>query len=271
MKTKTRLTITLSQDLLQKVDFLIDAHTIRNRSQAIENLVRQGLSTDIRSAVILAGGKKPNNDTPSLKKINDQYVLSIMIDQLKMFGITKIVVCAGKNEKKIKDIFTDGSSNGVTIVYSSEKKPLGSAGAIKNAEKLIGNESFLVINDSTLTDLNLVDLFEFHENEDSVATICVKPRMSEKKYGQTFLHGNKIVKFLDTSDYKGISIVNIGLYILKPKIFDFIGKDKYLSLETDIFPKLAQDKELSAFVFQGNWFDISKDTSYNSAIKNWQN
>ncbi len=270
MKTKTRLTITLSQDLLTKVDSLINDHTVRNRSQAIESLVRQGLSSEIESAVILAGGKKNNNNTPSLKKINDRYALSIMIDQLKMFGITKIIICAGENEKKIKDIFNDGSSNGVSIVYSSEKEPLGSAGAIKNAEKLIGNEPFLVINDSTLTDLNLDDLFEFHLNEDSIATICVKPRMSEKKYGQTFLHGNKIVKFLDTSEYKGISIVNIGLYILKPEIFDFIGRNKYLSLETDVFPKLAKNKELSAFVFQGNWFDTSKDTSYKSAIKNWK-
>ncbi len=68
MKTKTRLTITLSQDLLTKVDSLINDHTVRNRSQAIESLVRQGLSSEIESAVILAGGKKNNNNTPSLKK-----------------------------------------------------------------------------------------------------------------------------------------------------------------------------------------------------------
>lgn len=270
MKTKTRLTITLSQDLLSKVDSLIDSHTVRNRSQAIENLVRQGLNPDISTAVILAGGSKEKRGLSSLKKINNRYVLSIMIDRLKKFGITKIIICAGKNEKQIKDIFINGSSNGISIQYSREKKSLGSAGAIKNAENLIGRESFLVINDSTLTDLNMSDLFEFHQREDSIATICVKPRMTEKKYGQTFLHGNKIIKFLDTSDFKGISIVNIGLYILKPEIFDLIEKKKYLSLEADIFPNLAQNKKLSAFVFQGNWFDVLKDTSFEKEINNWK-
>ena len=62
MKTKTRLTITLSQDLLSKVDLLIDTHTIRNRSQAIESLVRQGLKADLKLAVVLAGGDRKNND-----------------------------------------------------------------------------------------------------------------------------------------------------------------------------------------------------------------
>ena len=94
--------------------------------------------------------------------------------------------------------------------------------------------------------------------------------MSEEKYGQAFLHGNKIVKFLDSSKNEGISIVNIGLYVLKPEIFDLIEKNKYLNLETDIFPKLAESNELSAFVFQGSWFDASKETSYKKAVKNWQ-
>jgi NDP-sugar pyrophosphorylase family protein len=270
MKTKTRLTITLSQDLLAKVDSLIDGHSARNRSHAIEGLVRKSLSVEIESAVILAGGNRENGDTPSLKKINKRYVLSIMIDQLKMFGVTKIIMCAGKNEKKIKDIFGDGSSHGINLIYSSESKPLGSAGTIKNAEGLIGKNPFLVINDNTLTNLNMDDLFEFHLNEDSIATVCVKPRMSEEKYGQAFLHGNKIVKFLDKSKHEGISIVNVGMYVLKPEIFELIEKDKHLGLESDIFPKLAEKKELSAFVFQGNWFDASKEISYKQAVKNWK-
>lgn len=270
MKTKTRLTITLSQDLLSRVDSLIDGHTIRSRSHSIENLVRQSLLASVGTAVILAGGDRKNQEIPSLKKIGNRYVLSIMIDQLKIFGISHIVICAGVNEAKIKSVFADGASYGVKIVYSSEKNPLGSAGTIKNAEKLIGNGSFLVINDNTLTNLNLNDLFEFHLVEDSIATICVKPRMSEEKYGQAFLHGNKIVKFLDKSKHEGISIVNIGMYVLKPEVFELIAKYKYLNLETDIFPKLAREKELSAFVFQGNWFDASKDQSYKEAVENWK-
>lgn len=267
MKTKTRLTITLSHDLLVKVDALIDGHTIRNRSHAIESLVKQGLSSQVHTAVILAGGKHSNGEIPGLKKINNRPLLAVTLEHLKNFGVTHIIICAGANESALKSEFGNGSKLGVTITYSQEKKQLGTAGALKNAAKYLGDESFLVINDTTLTNLNLDDLFEFQRQEDTIATICVKPRMSEPKYGQAFLHGNKIIKFMDSSENQGISIVNIGLYVLKPEILDLIPKDTYINLETDIFPKLALEKELSAFVFQGSWFDASLDISFKEAVK----
>lgn len=270
MKTKTRLTITLSQNLLKKVDALIDGHNIRSRSHAIENLVGKSLGKNVITAVVLAGKKRPKNQIPSLKKIDGRFVLSIMVDRLKMFGISRLVICAGDNESRIKQEFGDGSVQGIEIIYSKEKNPLGSAGAVKNAQELIGDETFVVINDSTLTDLDINDLLTFHSDEDSIATICVKPRMSEKKYGQVFLHGNKITQFMGSSKNEGISIVNMGLYVFKPNIFNLIKKDQYLNFETNVFPELAKTKELSAFVFQGKWFDVSKDETLNQVVKSWQ-
>jgi len=267
MKTKSRLTITLSQDLLVKVDALIDGHTVRNRSHAIESLVKQGLSAQVNTAVILAGGTHTDTEIPALKKINSRPLLAFTLEHLKKHGITRIVVCAGINEKAISDVFGSGATYGVQIIYSQEKKGLGTAGALKNAAQYLSEEPFLVINDTTLTNLNLEDLFEFHLEEDTIATICVKPRMSEPKYGQAFLHGNKIVEFLDSSDAGGISIVNVGLYVLKPDILELIKPNTRLHLETDIFPQLARKKELSAFVFQGSWFDASLPDSFEAAKK----
>lgn len=270
MKTKTRLTITLSQDLLAKVDALIDGHTIRNRSHAIESLVKQGLSTQVDTAVVLAGGKHSDGQIPGLKKINNRPLLAMTLEHLKNFGVTNIIMCAGINENAIKAEFGSGSKLGVQITYSHEKKALGTAGALKNAEHLLPEEPFLVINDTTLTNLNLDDLFEFQLQEDTTATICVKPRMSEPKYGQAFLHGNKIVKFLDSSEKEGISIVNIGLYILKPEILDMIPTETHCNLEGDIFPQLATQRELSAFVFQGSWHDASLQDSFEAAVKEFE-
>lgn len=259
MKTKTRLTITLSWDLLKKVDALVDGHKIRNRSHAIENLVQNSLTQGVNTAIILAGGAREGGEISALKKVGGRYALSHILDHLKKYGIINIVICAGKNQEKIKDIFKDGADFGLNINYVLEKSPLGTAGAIKLAEKYLGESPFLVVNDTTITDLNLEDLITFHLNEETTATICVKPRMSEKKYGQAFMHGNKIVQFLDGATAYGtygISIVNIGLYIFSRDILDYIPEDKNMSLELEVFPKLATKKELSAFLFQGNWLDV---------------
>ena len=81
--------------------------------------------------------------------------------------------------------------------------------------------------------------------------------MGEKKYGQAFIQGNKIIKFLQTGTTEGISIVNTGLYVLQPQVLERIPAGKQASLESDVFPELAEARELSAFIFQGLWEEVS--------------
>jgi len=267
MKNKTRLTITLSPDLLKSVDTTIDHQLIRNRSQAIENLISQSLTNKINTAIILAGdGGKTQR---CLKKIGDRYLLSITLDHLKKHQITNVVICAGQDNGKIKKIFGCGSNHGMTINYSPENKPLGTAGAIKNAEKFISGDSFVVIHGDILTNLNITDFIAFHNNEQVSATIAVKPRLGEKKYGQVSLQGNRILSFSPSSTNLGISIINTGLYVFDKKILELIPKNKISNLENDIFPLLVKGRELSAFIFQGIWYDISAKKDYDEAKESW--
>lgn len=267
MIKKSRLTITLSQDLLKNVDATIDEHLIRNRSQAIEHLLVQSLGKKVSTAVILAGDTSP---TPRcLKKIGDRHLLSVLIDHLKLHDITNIIICGGKHNNAIYDIFKDGANLGVNLQYVQELNPLGTAGAIKKAESLIVGQTFLVIHGDVLTNLDLTSFIEFHKNEQTVATIGVKPRHGEKKYGMLSLQGNKVVEFTKSSANFGISIINTGLYVFETKILNFIPNNKPSNLEDDIFPLLVKNKELSAFVFQGIWYDISEEKDYEEAVDRW--
>jgi len=55
--TQERITITIDKDLLGRVDHTVDKTTIRNRSHAIEELIKKSLgSTKIRTAVVFLGG-----------------------------------------------------------------------------------------------------------------------------------------------------------------------------------------------------------------------
>lgn len=267
MRNKSRLTITIQNDLLSKIDALVDRRTIRNRSHAIENLILQSLGTKISKAVILAGGESNKEEISCLKKIKDRYLLSITLEHLKNFGLNEIIICSGKNGQKIEEIFGDGSAHGLKIIYSSEEKPLGTAGALKKIEKNLKTAPFLVLHSDTFTNLNISDFINFHLAEGTLATIAVKPRLSEEKYGQVFMQGNKIVRFLAKGAIQGISIINTGIYIFDPKILNLISKDKKTDLETDIFPILAEKEELSAFIFQGMWHDISEDKDYKEAVR----
>lgn len=267
---KQRLTITLSETILKKVDKYIDGVQIRNRSHAIESLLENSFSPSIDTAVILAGGDKVAQDIPALRKIGDRSVLSITFDKLREIGIDRVIVCAGKVTEAIKREFGDGSNYGFSLLYTDEPKELGTAGAIKLAEKYLGEEPFLVIHADVLSDLDLATLVEFHLQESVAATIAVKPAMGTKELGHVHLSGNRIEAFLDSSEKRGISIINTGIYILNPEVLKAIKPNTRLFLEKDIFPKLAQAGELSAFLFQGNWFDVTKDETFAAAVDVWE-
>lgn len=269
---KSRLTITLPDSLLTQVDDLVDKQTIRNRSHAIEHLIRQSLTPQVSTAMILAGGKKHSTDNPLLKSIQGEVLFDQMVKNLKQYGIKHIIICTQKGETALAEHCKDGSSLGVTIEYSYEQKPLGTAGAIKQASAALKNDNpFLVIHGDILTDIKLDEVFEFHLQESPQATIIVKPKLGMKQYGQVFIQGNRVTTFSEAGTDSGISLINTGVYILSKEVLQLIPRDTASFLETDIFPNLAKKNQLRAYFFQGFWYDISTPAQYDQAVSDWQN
>lgn len=262
---KSRITITISRDILGKIDLLIDKKSIRNRSHAIEYLIIKTLKPYISKAIILAGGSRNGSLIAPTRKIAGISLIETTIDLLIKSGVKIIVIRGGKNLSKIKSILS-GKFRQVSLIYVDEKRPLGTASAIKESQQYINQESFLVIHGDILTNINLLDFIKFHEQEQTLSTIAVKPRIAEKKYGKVLLQGNKISRYIGEKEKKGISIVNAGIYCFKPEIFDVISSNNYTSLEESVFPEIAKVGELSAFLFQGIWCDISSLKDYKLAL-----
>jgi len=269
MRTRARLTITLPHAMLHQIDLAGERLGITNRSHSIEHLIGKSLQPKISTAVVLAGGRTLKQLAP-FKKIHGQYLFVIMVNQLKKYGFERIVVCLPKERHgQFLQTFGNGEGLGVRIEYSVEVRQLGTAGAIKTAGDLLKNEPFLVLHGDILTNMNLHDFIEFHTSEDMPATIAVKPRVGERKYGQIFMQGNKIVKFLKVGTDQGISIINTGIYLINPLVLNMVAYGKLALLEKDIFPVLADRDKLSAFIFQGLWFDLSNPEQLEAAEKRW--
>lgn len=269
MRKRVRLTITLPPNLVRRVNSLITSANLRNRSQAIEYLISQSLKPKLNTAVILAGGRQSKQLAP-LRKIKGQYLFVTMINQLKKHGISRVIVCLPKERhSQFVAAFGQGEGLGIDIEYSLENKPLGTAGALKSIQESVRGEPFLVLHGDVLTNINFQEFIQFHLDEDVPATIAVKPRLSERKYGQIFMQGNKIVKFLKVGADKGISIINTGIYVLNPNVLNMVPTGEFSLLEKDVFPVLAERSRLSAFVFQGLWFDISTGEQMVQAEERW--
>lgn len=269
MRQRTRLTITLPSETITRIDHLIDGVDVRNRSHAVERLINQALDPVVNTAVILAGGKSTRQKSP-LKPIGDKYLLSIMLDQLKRYGILQVHICANPElVTELRARFGDGQVLGINLSFHPEPEPLGTAGALKAIAKHLIPAPFLVLHADVLTNINIGEFIEFHQREAGTATIAVKPRMSERTFGRVFLQGNQIKQFLSTGDTQGISIVNTGLYVLEPQVLNLIKPRKKVDLETEVFPLLAKKGQLNAFIFQGIWYDVSSSESSALATKAW--
>lgn len=273
---RERLTITLKKSLLGKVDGFIDGTKIRNRSHAIENLITQSLSPKVSQAVVLAGGKgmhmRPfTYEMPKgLFPVAGKPVLEYAVELLRENDIRDIVFSIGHLGEKIKDHFGDGKKFGVKITYVWEEKETGTGGALFLARKHIDADAFIVVYGDNLIDINLSDLINFHNDQEVVATIALTSVIDPSAFGEVILHGTKITQFIEKPK-KGSQksqLINCGLYVFEKEIFDYIPKEGFSLLE-DIFPKLATEKKMAGFLFEGRWVGLETPASYEKAIREW--
>ncbi|MEN9327487.1 MAG: hypothetical protein RI947_295 [Candidatus Parcubacteria bacterium] len=272
---RSRITITLTQDVLSRVDQLIDHRTIRNRSHAIEYILSQHAKPRISTAVILAGGQGTNlrpytYEIPkSLLPVKGKPILEYLITRLQKNGITEIILCVGYLGDKIKEYFKNGEQFGVHITYSEEKKTLQTGGALLKVKDHVSKSPFLVIHGDILTNLSFSDLVAFHMSEQSPVTVAVTTVNHPSAFGQLKLHGTKLMKFYQQSDSKEVqsNLVNCGIYVCDPSIFRYFPANKKTFMLEDVIEELINERQANGFVFSEQWYDVEDPKNYEKAIK----
>lgn len=258
---RIRLTITLKETLVDQIDILVDGEKIRNRSHAIEYVLIQHFKPSVNKAVILAGGKEEKS---SLLLIKGKPLLEYIIVNLRQADIREIIICVGDLADKIKAYFGDGAKFGVSLRYSEEKTPLGTGGALKKIRPLIDDEPFCLIHGDIVIDLNLKDLIAFHKDQDTIATVAVTSTGNPLPFGQFKLHGRTIVGFYEKTakDKTKSHLINTGVYVLQPEIFRYFPASQEAFRLESIIPNLIKEKQMSGFVFEGQWFDAGTTDSF---------
>lgn len=272
---RPRITITLNHKILENLDNLTDGEKIRNRSHAIEYILSNYFKPSVKKAVILAGGEgakfRPfTYEIPkSLLPIKGKPLLEHLIENLKKNNIYEIILCIDHLAEKIKNYFGDGGKWGVRIIYSQESNTLQTGGALLKVKKYLQDEAFMVIHGDILTDFYFKDIIDFHLEQNSLATIALTTVGKPSEFGQLKLHGKTLVNFYQKGEKKEIKsyLVNCGIYVFEPQIFDYFPEDKTTFLLEDTIAKLVEQKKMSGFVYEGQWFDVGNPENYEKAIK----
>ena len=137
---------------------------------------------------------------------------------------------------------------------------MGTAGAIKNSEKYI-DDTFVVLNGDSYSGINLTEFINFHTSKRSIATMGLTSSKESMHYGNVIVRENKIADFVEKTENKE-GLVNSGIYVFEPWIFNRIEPNKNVSLEKEIFPMLAKEGNLYGYRFEGYFMDIGRPETY---------
>ncbi len=221
-------------------------------------------------ALLLAGGKgtrlKPlTNYLPKpMVPILGKPLLERTILNLIECGFAEIIISVCYQPREIDRYFGDGSKLGVKIRYVREDIPLGTGGAIKNAESYI-DSTFAVLNSDIVTQINLQELMDYHRKMKGIATIALTSVKNPTQYGIVELNDGYISIFKEKPKPHEVTsnLINAGIYVFEPEIFKYISADQVVSVERNTFPLLLSSKmKIAGYTDMHYWMDIGTPEKY---------
>ena len=223
-------------------------------------------------AIILSGGWAKRLRPLSclipkpLMPIVNKPVIERQILLLKAAGVKEIVLAVSVMDDVIKNYFKNGEKLGIKIHYTGEKHPKGTAGAMKLAEDYLKDDNFFMLNGDVILNYDMGEMLKFHEKNKGIGTIAGKTVDDPSRYGVLIVNNDthQLLKFLEKDEYsppngKVVPMsINAGVYILEPEIFSFVEPNKKVSIERQVFPRVANEKKLYYYPITGIWNDVGK-------------
>ncbi|HUG54367.1 MAG TPA: NDP-sugar synthase [Vicinamibacteria bacterium] len=223
-------------------------------------------------AVILAGGEgtRLRPLTLGLPKpvvpVVDRPFLRHQLDLLARAGVSEIVFSVAYQPERIQAVFGDGRSLGRRIHYAVEETPLGTGGAVKNAERYLDDVT-IVFNGDVLTDVDLPAVVQSHRESGARATLVLTPVPNPAAYGlvETDAQG-RVKSFIEKPTDPGqitTDTINAGIYVLDTGTLSLMPAGENHSIERAFFPSLLRRGDpVQAWIHRGYWIDIGTPAKY---------
>jgi NDP-sugar pyrophosphorylase family protein len=231
--------------------------------------VNQPQAAKVTQAVILAGGlgtrMRPITETipkPMIALAGKPF-LERQLQLLRSAGITDSLLLVAYLGEQIQKYFADGAKLGCDISYSFEPVPLGTGGALKNAEAqlrdhfvLINGDTYLAIDYRALlvkfAELNCSALIVAYEKEAAVSSEIPASGLPNN----LGVNGDGVVTAYRKRDPEGLSHIDAGVMVLKKEILRGLTAGQKCSLEEEIYPSLIARGEMLAWVTREPFYDM---------------
>lgn len=187
------------------------------------------------------------------------------IEALVEAGVQEVILAVSyRAEEMEKELSVETKKLGISLVFSHETEPLGTAGPLALAKDILNKseEPFFVLNSDIICDFPFKDLVNFHKNHGKEGTIVVTQVEEPSKYGVVLYNQHGCIdSFIEKPQEFVSNKINAGMYIFNPSVLDRI-EIKPTSIEKEIFPLMSKEKQLYAMELQGFWMDVGQPRDF---------
>ncbi|RNJ75863.1 MAG: nucleotidyltransferase family protein [Nitrosopumilus sp. H13] len=222
-------------------------------------------------AVILAGGlgTRLQPYTMFLPKpmlpLGEKPMLEHIIEWTRKNGIDSVVLCVSYLRRRIEEYFEDGARFGVNIEYATSDRPLSTAGQLKTAEKYIDG-TFVCMYGDSIFDFALRSMIRRHKKTGALVTMGLSEYKTNMPYGVIKTKGGRVTSWDEKPEIK--ADVNMGCYVMEPKIFGYIPKNRQYGMD-DLIKKAMTKGLVGSYSAKNGFIDIGDKDTYKKAHQDY--
>jgi len=272
---KRKITVSLDENILERIDQDVSDKKGKNRSSVIENLLKLTYGEFIDSTVIIFAhdSKWDNRPYPfenpkALLEVREESLIKRQVSIFTKPGIKNIIVTIplwsqSLFEKELWDSFPT-----IHFQFIELDADLKTWAALKRALKLPFTSKNIIISNGDIFywDLDLKEYYEYYKEQRWDFSFCLKFVLNPEQLGNVRVHGNKIIEFVERPKASQMNLTNSGLYITTRKFLDTHNLWNYL--EIDFFPKLPDISNTIWYIYSWEWEHIQNDSAY-ERVNGW--
>jgi NDP-sugar pyrophosphorylase family protein len=199
----------------------------------------------------------------------ERTILDLLIERLRMNGITEIYISLGYKAELIEATFRDGSAMGVKIQYVREEEPLGTAGALNLLRDKL-TAPFLMMNGDLVTHLNFKKFYMYHQQKDAEITVGTKRYDIAVPYGVIEDSQGEVTALREKPTYS--PQINTGIYLISPTALNLLPESGRFDATQLIQAAMNDNRRVFTYPINEYWMDIGRFEDYtraNEDFKRW--
>ncbi|MDD5770500.1 MAG: sugar phosphate nucleotidyltransferase [Candidatus Gracilibacteria bacterium] len=272
---KDKITISLSEDILSKIDNDIKAGKQKNRSQVIENILKEryGNFSQVTVIIFCHDYKWDNRPYPfdiakGLLLINGESIISRQVQIFSKAGITNIIITIPPNSTEVFSKELKIKYKNISFSFIELDPELKTGSSLKEVFKKEHTLEELIIanGDIYYGSLDLESYFNYHKEQKSDFSFLLKFVANPEQLGNVLINGNKVIKFVERPKANPFYLTNSGLYITTRSFLDKNDFGDYL--EYDLFTKLPELGNIIGYIHTHEWEHIQNDSAY-ERVNGW--